>query len=322
MMSKKKITVIGGGTGLSVLLRGIKEHDVDLQAIVSVADDGGSSGFLREDLGMLPPGDIRSCLLALASEEEGMQELLAYRFSEGRLSGQSMGNLIIAALNDIYGNLEDAIDKVGDVLKVKGKVVPVTGEHMTLMAELENGCIVIGESAIPKVSIGENSPIIDVFLDSNELISTKSARDAIMEADIVILGPGSLYTSIIPNLLVDGINACLHRSKAKKVYVVNVMTQPGETDHMNVSTHVKRIIHYTSNLPIDAIIVNNHRLTHDELLRYTNDGAKQVLFTDDDERQMITDMGIQVIEDSIIDIKMGYIRTDAQKVADIIMQLM
>ena len=312
-----RIVVIGGGTGLSVLLRGIKNlEDAALTAVVSVADDGGSSGVLREDLGMLPPGDIRSCLLALASEEEGMQELLAYRFQEGRLGGQNVGNLIIAALNEICGNFEEAIEKISDILKVKGRVVPVSGDKMVLCGELENGNIIIGESNIPKVSLREESGIVDVFLESGAVRPTKSALLAIGEADLILIGPGSLYTSILPNFLVGGIGEAVARASAATLYVCNVMTQPGETTGMSVADHVRVLCRFMERRP-DYVIANERALSAEVLARYTEDGAAQILATEADE-QCLSSWGIRLLRGNFIETKKGYVRHDAAAVARII----
>ncbi|MDR0356899.1 MAG: YvcK family protein [Clostridiales Family XIII bacterium] len=321
MADRIKITAIGGGTGLSVLLRGVKRiENADLTAVVSVADDGGSSGILREDLGMLPPGDIRSCLLALASEEEGMRELLAYRFKEGRLAGQNVGNLILAAAGDIYGNFENGIERIGDILKVKGKVVPVSGEKMVLCAELENGNIVAGESNIPRVAVREKSRIARVFLDSERVSVSASAREAILNADIVLIGPGSFYTSVIPNFLTTGVVDALGRSKSVKVYVGNVMTQPGETDDLDPSRHAEILCEYMDPVRPDFIILNNHLLGAAELAKYTNDGATQ-LIPDDGDRRAFARLGLKPIEGGFIDVKKGYVRHDAVAVAEVVSRL-
>jgi uncharacterized cofD-like protein len=312
------ITVIGGGTGLSVLLRGIKNiSDKELTAIVSVADDGGSSGILREDLGMLPPGDIRSCLLALASEEEGMREILAYRFSGGRLDGQNVGNLLIAAASEIYGGFQKGLERVSDILKVRGKVVPVCPEKMVLCAELDNGNIVVGESQIPRVALREGSAIRDVFLESGACRISDGARKAIREADIVIIGPGSLYTSIIPNFLTDGLAQELSRSEAMKFFIGNVMTQPGETDGMSVADHVRVLTRYAEGVRIQCVLANNVRLPEDVLRKYTEDGAAQLLPTDED-RDYLAAAGIELVEGAFIESFKGYIRHDAARVAEAI----
>ncbi|MDR3225282.1 MAG: YvcK family protein [Clostridiales Family XIII bacterium] len=316
-----KITVIGGGTGLAVLLRGLKNiEEVELTAVVSVADDGGSSGVIREDLGMLPPGDIRSCLLALAGDESGMREILAYRFSEGRLEGQNIGNLILAAAADIYGNFERGIERVSDFLKVKGRVIPVSEERMVLCAELENGSIVIGESQIPRVVKSEESRITDVFLESGGVRISESARRAVMEADSIVIGPGSLYTSIIPNLLAPGMRDALAATRAIKIYVANVMTQPGETEGMSLMDHIDTLFNYVDDSAIDHILINDKKLEEGELLKYTSEGAEQVLASDS-EREAIRTRGIPIIEGGFIDVQRGYIKHDADAAAYLIRTL-
>ncbi|MDR1043016.1 MAG: YvcK family protein [Clostridiales Family XIII bacterium] len=316
-----KITVIGGGTGLAVLLRGLKKIDeVELTAVVSVADDGGSSGIIREDLGMLPPGDIRSCLLALAEDETGMREILAHRFSEGRLDGQSVGNIILAAAAEIYGNFERGIERVSDFLHVKGRVVPVSEDKMVLCAELENGSIVIGESQIPKVVASEASRIADVFLESGGVRMSESARRAVMDADSVVIGPGSHYTSIIPNLLTTGMRDALSSTRATKIYIANVMTQPGETDGMNTAEHVDTLFNYMDEGAIDHALINDKKLAEGELVKYTSGGAAQ-LIADDDEKARIRSRGVKIIEGGFIDIQRGYIKHDADAVAYVIRTL-
>lgn len=208
-----KIVVIGGGTGLSNMLRGLKYYTSNITAVVTVADDGGGSGALREDLGILAPGDIRNCILALSDTEPLLEELLQYRFTDGRLKNQSFGNLFLAAMNGISDNFEDAVKKMGSVLAVTGKVLPVTLDNVTLKAKLKNGTIAEGESNIPKVVIQSCSPIERMYIEPANARAVQEAVDAIMEADAVVLGPGSLYTSLIPNLLVKDIANAVKRLK-------------------------------------------------------------------------------------------------------------
>lgn len=315
-----KIVVVGGGTGLSVILRGIKKMTTNITAIVTTTDDGGGSGILREDLGMLPPGDIRSCILALADTEEDMQELLQYRFEEGRLSGQSFGNLFIAALTGVHESFEKAIAKVHEILAVKGRVVPVTAEDIQLCAELDNGNIIMGESKIVKTVIDSNSKIKKVFLKPESPMPLDGTIDMIKDADIIILGPGSLYTSIIPNLLITGIKEAILESKAKKIYITNVMTQPGETDQYSVLDHLRAVHKYAGAEIVEYIIVNNEQMPEDILKKYKEDGAEPVTFNNKEARQLKR-AGVQIIEGSYVDIKQGYIRHDADKIAETIMAL-
>ncbi len=225
-----KIVAIGGGTGLSTMLRGLKRHTNNLTAIVTVADDGGGSGVLRQELGMLPPGDVRNCLEALANVEPVMGELLHYRFAEGSLKGQSFGNLFLAALNGISGSFDQAVSLMSQVLAITGRVLPVTTANVQLEAEFENGAKVLGESKIFYCKKREDCRIRRVRLLPQRPPALAPALEAISEADMIILGPGSLYTSIIPNLLVEGIARAVADADALKVYVANVMTQEGETE--------------------------------------------------------------------------------------------
>ena len=236
-----KIVTIGGGTGTSTLLRGLKAYTSNITAIVTVADDGGGSGVLRNDLGMLPPGDIRNCMLALAETEPVLEKLLSYRFTEGSLKGQSFGNLFLAAMNGISGSFEQAVKYMGDVLAITGRIYPVTEDNIFLLAELEDGTQIRGESRIGSHNTTHPGKIKQVMLDKASVAPVKQAIDAIHEADVIVLGPGSLYTSIIPNLLVEGVTKAISESRAIKVYACNIMTQPGETEDYTVGDHIEVI---------------------------------------------------------------------------------
>jgi uncharacterized cofD-like protein len=230
-----KIVAIGGGTGLSILLRGLKEYTGNLMAIVTVADDGGSSGRLRRELGILPPGDVRNCIAALADAEPLMTKLFQYRFSDGSdLAGHSFGNLFIVAMSGVLGNFEEAIKQTGRVLAVRGQIVPSTLVDVTLEAKTENEETIQGEAKISESS----SRIKEVSLQPPNPQACPEAIRAILEADMIVVGPGSLLTSVLPNLLVDGIKRAIKASSAVKVYVCNVATQPGETDGFKVADHV------------------------------------------------------------------------------------
>lgn len=317
---RPKIVVIGGGTGLSVLLRGLKEHTTNITAIVTVADDGGGSGVLREDLGMLPPGDIRSCILALANTEPSMEKILQYRFKEGSLKGQSFGNLFMAAMNEAYGNFERAVKEMSNVLAVTGKVLPMTLEDVTLYAKLESGDVITGESNIPEKNAELGSRIENVFLKPRNPKPLDETLEAIREADCILLGPGSLYTSVIPNLLVKGVAKEIENSKAIKVYASNVMTQPGETDEYNILDHVEAIHKSTKRDLIDYVICNKENIPDSTLKKYNKDGAKQLIMTEEEEK-LLREKDIEVIKDCLIDIKKDYIRHDANRLSEIIVQL-
>ncbi len=315
-----RIVVIGGGTGLSVLLRGLKKVSTNISAIVTVADDGGGSGMIRDDFGMLPPGDVRNCIMALADQEETMDKLLQYRFTEGRLKGQNFGNLMIAALTDIVGDFELAVEKIHDILRIKGHVIPVTSENVRLCARLKNYTVVKGESRIPEFVKSQNSPIEDVFLEPSDVTALPRAIEAIHAADIIVLGPGSLYSSIIPNLLVGGIKEAIAHAGGMKVLVCNVMTQAGETDDYSVAMYAKAIEKYLGPRVMEYILVNNHVCTVEQLMPYLAQGTRQMCATKDDRKELAA-MGLTLIENNMIHVGDGYIRHDAERISNILMTL-
>lgn len=278
-----RVVVIGGGTGIPVLLRGLKEYTGNLTAVVTVADDGGSSGRLRGDLGILPPGDIRNCLVALAHREPLMEEMLQYRFPSGELKGHNMGNLLLAALCDITGGFDRAVRGFSRVLAVRGQVLPVTLSHVRLCAEMEDGTIIRGESQIP----ANGGKIKRVFLEPENCRPNVEVLQAIREADAIIMGPGSLYTSILPNLLVPDIAGAIARSQAVKVYVCNVMTQPGETDGYSASQHLKALMEHAGQV-VDHIIVNTEGVPARLLGRYRREGAVPV----EADLEVVREMGV------------------------------
>jgi uncharacterized cofD-like protein len=250
-----KVVVIGGGTGLSTMLRGIKNRTANVTAIVTVADDGGSSGRLRRELGVLPPGDFRNCIVALADAEPLMSRLFQYRFGPGSgLEGHSFGNLFIVAMSGITGNFEEAIRESSRVLAVRGQILPSTLENVTLCAELVDRNLVQGESNISQ----STSAIKRVYLEPEHPPAYPEAVKAILEADLIVLGPGSLYTSVLPNLMVDGIRRALMASDALKIYVCNVATQRGETDGFGVREHLQALLSHLPENPFDYIIANNN----------------------------------------------------------------
>ncbi len=250
-----KIVAVGGGTGLSMLLKGVKRITNNVTAIVTVGDDGGSSGRLREEMGVLPPGDIRNCIAALADDEDLVTKLFQYRFKTGEgLEGHSFGNLFLTALCSITGDMVRAVKESSNVLSIRGRVLPSTLDDMKLVAEMEDGRIIRGESNIPEA----NGKIKRLFTDPENCRALEDAILAIKQADLIILGPGSLYTSVIPNLLIKEIAQEIALSNAKKIYVCNIMTQPGETDEYNVSTHLNAIINHAGDKKImDAVLVND-----------------------------------------------------------------
>ena len=273
-----KVVAFGGGTGLSSILRGLKKYTNRLTAVVTMGDDGGSSGMLREDLGMLPPGDIRNCILALADDENGMQDLFNYRFDAGGLAGHSFGNLFLAAMCGISEDFYEAVCRTSDILQITGRVLPVTLDDMTLMAKMSDGSIVEGESHIPETAKTKGIAIDRMFL-KNPAKALQETLDVIDAADILILGPGSLYTSLIPHLLVDGIEEAIVKSTARKYYVGNLMTQPGETTGFTQADHVRAIEkhrHTTDGKIFDTITASISDYGTQVIARYQSTGAGPV----------------------------------------------
>ncbi len=265
------IVVLGGGTGLFTILKGLKNHRVELSAIVTMMDDGGSSGVLRDEFGTLPPGDIRRCLIALSDSTEMMKDLLQYRFDRGRgLKGHTFGNLLITALKDITGSDENAIKEAARILNIRGEVIPVTHDNVQLCARLDNGKQVKGESAIPNKVQRSSTRIKKVYLKPKAKI-TRDARKALMFADLIVLGPGDLYTSIVPNLLVEGVAETIRSSDARKVYVCNLATKHGETDGYKLSDFTQTIVQYLGSDALDFIIYNNGRPTREIIRRYAKE---------------------------------------------------
>lgn len=271
-----RIAAIGGGHGLSAMLRGLKTYTKNITAIVTVADDGGGSGMLREDLGMLPPGDIRNCIMALANTEPAMQQLLNYRFTDGSLAGQSFGNLFLAAMNGISGSFDEAVHRMGDVLAITGRVLPVTNQDVRLEAEFHDGSRVLGESKIFYAKKINNSRIRKVRLVPERPAALPESVQAIRDADIVVIGPGSLYTSIIPNFLVSGISDAVRQSRACKIYALNIMTQDGETDGYDADDHVRAILEHAGPGVIDVCIANSTPAPPEIMEPYAKEGVAQL----------------------------------------------
>ncbi|MBU7317697.1 gluconeogenesis factor YvcK family protein [Paenibacillus oleatilyticus] len=308
-----RIVVIGGGTGLSVMLRGLKHKPVDITAIVTVADDGGSSGILRSELEMIPPGDIRNVLSALADVEPLLGQLLDYRFDKGNgLAGHSLGNLMLAAMCDITGDFVTGVRELSRVLAVRGRVLPASDHSIVLRALMEDGSIVEGESNIPKA----RGVIRRVFIEPKDVRALPEALEALREADAILVGPGSLYTSILPNLLVPEIAKTIIESNALKIFICNVMTQPGETDDYKVSDHLKAVRDHVGSDLFDYVIVNNGVIPEQVQSKYAEQGAK-IVPLDLDE---VTKQGYKVIADQLVLFR-TYLRHDAEKLSQHIYQL-
>ncbi|WP_163579052.1 gluconeogenesis factor YvcK family protein [Gracilibacillus saliphilus] len=311
----KKVVVIGGGTGMPVLLRGLKQQPIDLSAIVTVADDGGSSGRLRSEMEMPAPGDIRNVIAALSDVEPMLMELFQHRFTKGNgLSGHSMGNLLLAAMTSVTGDFYNGIKEISRVLNVKGNIYPIANQNMFLHAEYEDGEIVVGESNIPKA----NKRIKRVFLKPNPVLPLPEAVLAIQEADLVVIAPGSLYTSTLPNLIVPQIGEALRNTKAKVVYVCNVMTQAGETNHYTASDHVQAIMDHIGTGCLQSVIVHNKTIARDVQMVYAEENAEPVKYDLDKLRQM----GLEIIEEDIVKELNHSLRHDTDKVAKVLYSLM
>ncbi|MCL6593961.1 MAG: YvcK family protein [Alicyclobacillus sp.] len=310
---RPRIVCIGGGTGLSVVLRGLKEFDVDLTAVVTVADDGGSSGRLRSDLAMPPPGDIRNCLVALADTEPLLERLLQFRFPAGEgLAGHSFGNLFLAAMTHIMGDFESAIRETSRVLAVRGRVLPAVREDVVLRAILADGSVVQGESHIPRA--GQRIERVELVPDSAEPLP--EVLEAVQSADAIVIGPGSLYTSVLPNLLVRGLAAALAASPAKKLYVCNVMTQPGETDSLSAAEHVEVIYRHVGMRLFDYILVNASPLPPAALAQYQAQGAYPVRV----DLEALHRLGLRVIARDFVHYA-TYARHDSRLIAEQIVSL-
>ncbi|MFC4548005.1 YvcK family protein [Paenactinomyces guangxiensis] len=310
---RPNIVCIGGGTGLSVILRGLKKLPVDITAIVTVADDGGSSGRLRNDLQMPPPGDIRNVLVALADTEPLLESVFQYRFENGEgLAGHTLGNLMIAAMKEITGDFTQAVREMSRVLAVRGRVLPASEQDVVLLAEMSDGTIVKGESQIPKMG----KRIRRVFLNPPDPKPLDEALRAIEEADGIIMGPGSLYTSILPNLLVKDMSESIRSSPAVKIYICNVMTQPGETDGFTASDHIKAIYDHVGDRLFEIAIINNEVPPLSIQKQYAVRQQRMVI--PDIER--IHKLGCHVLADNLL-LYQSVLRHDADRISRHILRL-
>ena len=301
------LVALGGGTGLSTLLAGLKclvsdlpSDDLriaSLSAIVTVSDDGGSSGRLREELQMLPPGDIRNCMIALSEDSNLLSRLFRYRFrGQGELGGHSFGNLFLAALTEVTGDFTEAVRLSSEVLASKGHIYPATISDVHLVAELEDGSVVRGETQIS----ASRAPIRGLRLEPEECLPLPEALKAIRAADVITLGPGSLYTSILPNLLVSSVAAAIGNSQATKIFICNLMTQPGETDNYTARQHLETIKAYAPEIHFDFVIVNDRRITKEQEQRYALEGAYQIGI-DDDAIDSVLDQSTRVTRTNLLE---------------------
>lgn len=311
------IVAIGGGHGLSTILRGLKLYTDELTAVVTVADDGGGSGMLREDLHMPPPGDIRNCMESLANAEPVMQQLLSYRFTSGRLAGQAFGNLLLAALNGISDSFDQAVARMSDVLAITGRILPVTNADIALEATFANGTSVRGESRIFSFKKAQNCHIREVRLIPELPPALPAVLEAIRQADVILLGPGSLYTSVIPNLLVDGVSDAIRNSRALKIYICNIMTQDGETEHMTASDHIAALLKHGGAGLVDLCLCNCEPVGRRLLERYSREDAEPMCV----DAEAIWKQGVALVERPLLDTKnIDYARHCGVRVAEAVIE--
>ncbi|KGX86215.1 gluconeogenesis factor YvcK family protein [Pontibacillus litoralis] len=309
-----RVAVLGGGTGMPVLLRGLKDYPIDLTAIVTVADDGGSSGRLRNELSIPAPGDIRNVIAALSEAEPMLLDLFQHRFSDGNgLSGHSMGNLLLAAMTSITHDFFHGIKEISRVLNVKGTILPIANQNMYLQALMHDGSVISGESKIPE----SGKRIKRVFLSPQPVEPLPEAIEAVKQADLVVIAPGSLYTSTLPNLIIPHISNALRETQGKVVYVCNVMTQDGETNGYSAADHVKAIHEHIGEGCVDALLVHNQPISTNVKKMYAAENAVPVVYDHD----CIRKLGVDIIEGDIIDPKQTTLRHDTNKVAKMLVSL-
>ena len=311
MRAKVKVVTIGGGTGLSVLLRGLKKYPLEITAVVTVADDGGSSGKIRSDMNIPSPGDIRNVIAALSDVEPYLEKMFQYRFDSGEVKGHPVGNLMIAAMTDIHGDFSTAVKVMSRILNVRGTVLPTTNDIATLNAVLSDGEIIRGESSITKAG-----GVIDhVYITPSRVKPNEDVLKAIEEADYIIMGPGSLYTSIIPNLVISNVSEKIRESKAKKIYVCNVMTQHGETDNYSVCDHIVAINKHVQENIFDLVIANSREFDDSILSKYHKEKQEPVKI----DQEKIEELGIKLIKNNDVGIvDNNTIRHNADKVSELI----
>lgn len=311
---KPNIVVIGGGTGMPVILRGLKKYPLHLTALVTVADDGGSSGRLRNEYDIPAPGDIRNVIAALSNVEPALEQLFQYRFNVANgLSGHSLGNILLTAMTSITGDFHRGIERLSEILNVEGKVIPIVNESVTLFAKMEDGTIVEGESNIPKA----NKKIERVFIKPDDLKPTDEVLNVIHEADLIVISPGSLYTSILPNLIIPHVKEAIKVTPAKVVYICNVMTQCGETTSYTASNHINAIYDHVGQPFIDSIIVHNESIEQSVKQRYAKEKAEPVI----NDIIRLNELGLHVIERDIVDYSQTTLRHDSKKIGRLLFEI-
>lgn len=312
-----RVAVLGGGTGLSTMLRGLKNQTEAITAIVTVTDDGGGTGVLRRELNIPAVGDIRNCIQALANAEPAMQDVINYRFHEGSLKGQSLGNLVLAALNDMAPSFDAAVTKLSDVLAITGRVLPVTNADIALSARFSDGAVVRGETTITDYKRHTSAVIERVSLEPAAPPSLPAVLEAIAEADMIVLGPGSLYTSVIPNLLTDGVSDAIRACNAVKVYVMNVMTQDGETEGYTAAHHIRALLRHGGEGLFRYVLLNDLPIPDDVAAAYVPENAAPVV-TDGAELRA---MGLTPVFAPVATWKNGLVRHDPDALAGALMNL-
>ncbi len=304
----KKVVVLGGGTGMSTLLKGLKLFPLDITAVVSVSDDGRSTGRLREEFNTIAVGDIRRVITSLSETEPLIEKLMNYRFeTTSDLNGHAVGNLILTALSNITGNLSDGIESLSKVFNLKGKVLPLTEDNVTLAAHMTDGSTIIGEH-----NITESHKIIKKVFYKEKSTTNPLVLEEIKNADLIILSMGSLYTSVIPNLINSDMKKAINSSKAKIMYVCNMMTQPGETDNFTASTHIKALNKYLGKRCVDIIIANDGKISDDVIIKYRDTEQKDEVVFDKDN---LKKMNLHIIHNNYVDISEGFIRHKVDKLA-------
>ncbi len=319
--------VIGGGTGTFTVLSGLKHYPVDLTAVVTMADDGGSTGRLRDEFGVLPPGDLRQCLVALSDADMVMRQLFNHRFDRGDLKGHSFGNIFISTLEQVTGDLDKALDVASKILNIRGRVMPVTLDKIALNAELKNGKILSGESEFMNYQLVSKYGIKKMFLTPKAKANPKAVK-AIKEADLIVVGPGKLYTSVLPNFLVPGIAKAFIASKAKKVYVTNLMSQQGHTDNFFVSDYVKVMEKYIGKKGVFDVVIYNNKKAPSQLVRKYADEGEPVVCSAECLRGDFELIGTNLLSDGLANVpkvdllRRTLIRHDSEKLAKTILQLL
>lgn len=309
-----KVVVLGGGTGMPVLLKGLKAYPIELTTIVTVADDGGSTGRLRKNIEIPAPGDIRNVIAALANVDNELHDLFQHRFQAANgLSGHSLGNLVLVAMNSLTGDFYSAVKKVSNIFKVQGDIIPIVNESITLHAEMDDGTVVSGESNIPI----KNKKIKRVFLTPNNVEPIPNVVDAIIEADMIVISPGSLYTSILPNLIMRDVVNALNETKGEVIYVCNIMTQNGETNDYSATDHVQAIFDHIGPNTIDTIIVHNQPLPAHTLEMYREQDSMPVTY----DKDSLSALKINVMEEDIVDHSQTMIRHNTEKIASLLYEL-